>query len=542
MKQLKVIAPYLSVFGLFVLLSSLVAPTLAAQNGVDTPDWLGRGLAIAGLILLLAWPVLRFEDLREALGTRQARYGGNALVLIVSLVAILGVLNFFGTRYFRTWDLTENKQFTISDKSIQIMEGLADAGKPVRVTAVFQGQGPEAQEFERLADQYERRHPGAQFEVLDAQVDPFAYNALAQRTGEQLGGRLLVAESGEPGEPDYKHALVYTGFDEQALTEAVVKATREEDKRILFSAGHGEYSLTAPSAQDEQGRSYSAIQRSLESEGYTVETLNLVTSDIEAIDAEALVIAGPQTPFSQGEIDLVRDFLEGGGGLMVMLDPGTEVDPLLAELLDEWGIGYRDDIVLDPARSYLQRPQIPAVVGNGYQPHTITEDFVGSDLVTVFPGSRSLQLAEPAPEGVMLSPLFETTGDAWGETDLTSPQAEPGEEDASGPLVLGVAAEGTGEDGARLVVLGSSQLAADGLLQELQLASMIGGGIYNGEVVLNSANWLAQDELLIGIEPTTPDQRPINAPQNPGLLQLTTALLIPLLVAGVGFWIWWGRR
>ena len=146
MKQLKVIAPYLSIVGLIVLLSSLIVPSMAVRQGMDAPDWLGRSLAIAGAVLVLAWPVFRFEDLREILGTRQARYGGNALVLLISFLAILGVVNFFGTRYFRTWDLTENKQFTISNKTVQILEGLQQAGPHEgqdQRRRALQGQGDE---------------------------------------------------------------------------------------------------------------------------------------------------------------------------------------------------------------------------------------------------------------------------------------------------------------------------------------------------------------------------------------------------------------
>ncbi|MCB0215108.1 MAG: GldG family protein [Chloroflexi bacterium] len=538
MKQLKVIAPYLSIVGLIVLLSSLIVPSMAVRQGMDAPDWLGRSLAIAGAVLVLAWPVFRFEDLREILGTRQARYGGNALVLLISFLAILGVVNFFGTRYFRTWDLTENKQFTISNKTVQILEGLQQAGKAVQVTAILSGAPTEKGEFERLAEQYRQHFPGAELSVLDPVASPFEYNALVERIGEQAGNRVLVAESGEAGQPGYRHALVYSSFDEQAITEAIVKATRDEDKRILFTAGHGEYSLEVDS---ERGRSYSTIKSALEKEGYSVDTLNLVTSTDTSIDAAGLVIAGPQTAFRDSELQLLEDYLSAGGGLLVMLDPGSG-DAGLGPLLARWGLGLRQDVVLDPARNFFQEPSIPAVVGDGYQFHSITKDLVGSEQVSVFPSSSSIEIAEAPEGGQTVTPLFETTSEAWGETDLQNPQAQKDPEDAAGPLTLGAASEIAGEGGGRLVLLGSGQLAADGLLQQLQLSALIGGGVMNGDLILNAANWLAQDDLLIGIEPTAPDSHPINVPQSPLLLLLSTVLLLPLAVAAVGFWIWWGRR
>jgi hypothetical protein len=548
--RLKAIAPYVSIFGLFVLLSSLVAPNLASQRGVAAPEWLDQALAISGAVLLLAWPIFRPEDLRGLFGSRRARFGGNALILTIAFISILAVVNFFGTRVFRTFDLTSNKQFSISSKTVQILEGLESQGRAVKVTAVLgAAEANQKREFERLSEQYKQRFAGADFEVIDPQVDIIALNALAQRTGSNPGNSVLVAESGEPGSPAYKHALVYSSFDEQAITEAIVKATRDVQKTIAFTAGHGEYSLEPPSASAQQGRSYSGIKSALEREGYAVETLNLVAGITDTIQADILVIAGPTITFRDEEISALSDFVEGGGGILMMVDPpqeGVSTDAGLNALLAPWGLRLRDDIALDEARAFMGRsPAIPAVFGDGYRFHTITKDLVGSGNATVFAGARSIAVGDSPIEGVTVTPLFDTSSGSWGETDLGNAEAKQDGEDVAGPLSLGAAIELAGAGaakGGRVVVFGSAQMASDGLLQQLQLAALVGGGVMNGDVVLNSANWLAQDELLIGIEPTPPDQHPINPPQNPLLLFLATVLLVPMAVAAVGFWIWWGRR
>ncbi|MBK6767438.1 MAG: hypothetical protein IPG72_00030 [Ardenticatenales bacterium] len=60
--------------------------------------------------------------------------------------------------------------------------------------------------------------------------------------------------------------------------------------------------------------------------------------------------------------------------------------------------------------------------------------------------------------------------------------------------------------------------------------------------MLNSINWLAQDEELMGIRATEPDDRPLRAPQSPILIFLVTTLLLPAIVAAIGFYVWWQRR
>ena len=55
--KLKVAAPYLSIFGLIVLVSIPAVLWLIRQNGGTPPTWLGWALLVVGLLLALAWPL-----------------------------------------------------------------------------------------------------------------------------------------------------------------------------------------------------------------------------------------------------------------------------------------------------------------------------------------------------------------------------------------------------------------------------------------------------------------------------------------------------
>src|SRR3990172_7633825 len=124
-ERLRDIAPYLSILGLIVLAGALFMR--AAPSGA--PNWLVPGLAVVGVVLLLGWPILRWDDFREGLGGRQARHGTNSLVLALSLIGILVVANYVGSLWYWSFDLTENSKFTISRASVQILE---DLSQPVR--------------------------------------------------------------------------------------------------------------------------------------------------------------------------------------------------------------------------------------------------------------------------------------------------------------------------------------------------------------------------------------------------------------------------
>lgn len=542
-------APYISIFGLF-LLGGAAAMTQVAE----VPDAVAIGLAITGAVLLLAWPAFRPGDVRAALRMRQARFGGNALLLTLSVVGILAVLNFLGTRLYAVWDVTSNQRFSISRQTIQILDDLAERGERVRVTAFLPAGDPQQPDVERLLDQYRRAGEAVEYELVDPRAEPLAYGAIAQRIGENPPAQGLLVEALTPAPEGgvaapSRHAVGFT-LDEQELTRLVLEATRAEKRQVKFTSGHEEFPLETGT----EGRGYAGIKAALEREGAEVTSVNLALMT-GTLEADAVVVAGPRRRFQPEEVDALRGYVDGGGALLVMLDPQTDAG--LEELLAGWGITARDDVVLDPSRAYLNQAQFPAIAGDGYGFHTITRDLVSADLVSAMPGARSLEVAQDAVPGATLTPILTTSPQAWGETNLSDPESAPpgpDEADATGPLTLGVVGEGAapaeGADGAaapaaragRIVVFGSADMVSDGFFQQLGQLQLAGISLGNGNLVLNAVNWLTQDEALISIRPTEPDDRPLTPPQNGLLLFLANLVLAPLAVAGIGLWVWWRRR
>lgn len=537
-EMLKESAPYISFFGLVLLAASLFVPALARQTGTELPERIELVLAVVGLILMLAWPLLRPEDLKSAWRRRQTRFGGNVLVLVLAVLAILVAINFLSTRRYYVRDLTANQMFTVSPQTVQILEDLSARGQAVTLTAVLPADDAQTAEgLERLVEQYRR----ASDQVSVARVDPLRdrpeMEALKQRLdlGQAPPNRALVAESGG------RHAIVYS-FDEQAVTEAIVKATRERQPSVVFTSGHGEHD---PNLAGQDGRGYTNVKAQLEREGYTVETRSLATLT-GTLEADVVVVAGPQRPFLPREVETLAAFRAGGGGLMLMLDPNVEAG--LDSLLSPYEVRPQADLVLQPASPF--GPASVVVTGEDFPPHAITRDL--ASLLTVLVATRSFIVGSPITATLSASPLANVSGGAWGETDLEAlqgQQAEPGPEDSQPPLTLAVATEGDpsaaaaseGTDaaasGGRMVVFGTSAVAADTLLQQLPP-----GAVANFDLFLNAVGWLAQDEALISIRPKEPESKPLTPPQSPLLLFLLTTIAIPLAIFGVGASMWWRRR
>jgi ABC-type uncharacterized transport system involved in gliding motility auxiliary subunit len=541
--RLEAYAPYLAWLGLFLILAGVLLPVYMRQASTQLPTWLPWALVVAGAVLVLIWPLARPADVRTALGARRTRFGGNALILSISVIGLLVVVNFLGTRRYTIVDLTSNKQFSISHQTIQILDDLATVGQPITLTAVLPSNDQQtAADLTKLVDRYRARTDQIKFQEIDPQVDSLKLMALAERIGmkDAPPSRALVAETGS------RHEIVYTGFDEQAVTEAIVKVTRQGKRKVAFTTGHDEY--------DPEGsgdRSYSQVKSQLEREGYEVSKINLaaITQTLAAGTYDTVIVAGPRKPFLPQEARALAAYQAGGGSLMVMVDPN--VDANLGSVLAPWAITPNNDIVVQP--SMLGLSPMVVVSGNDYQFHTITKDL--TSLNTVFANTRSLNSGTPVTETLQVTKLAQV-GDRgeWGETDFAALQQNQVQQDPADtvpPLVLAVAGEdttsqATPEPGAsaagpkgygRLVVFGTAALASDAFLQQFPL-----GTVANFDLFLNAVNWLAQEESLVSIRPTAPNDRPIKRPTSPLLLLLSSAVLAPLAVLGVGTWMYWRRR
>lgn len=527
-------APYISMFGFILLLAGLLA------RGISTvPQNVAIGTAIVGGILVLAWPILGWEDFRGGLGGRRARFGGNALLLALAVVLGLAAVYFIGTRFYYSADLTENKQFTLQRQTLQVLDNLAADGKEVQLTAVLgaRATSQEEQDLRQLAERYTNRSPNIKFTVLRPERDQVAVVALGQRLQKDPNTllRTLIADSGG------KNSQVYS-FDEQGFTEAIIKATRPKETQVYFTAGHGE-----PADDDANGGGFGILKRGLESEGYKVSTVVLgsMTQTLKAGDI--VVVAAPQRPFQPAETENLRKFVMDPatkGSLLVMLGSpfnypaGTPPDLGLEPVWQPWGIATQNNLVLDPAGQQLLNSPLWAIVsGEGWQFHTTTKDLTTAQ--AAFPASRSITVGTPVSTTYTATTLVKTSAEAWGESDfasLTANAPQPSAEE-QGPLTLGVAGEGGGEIG-RLMVYGSGVFASDQVLGD----PLLSASFANGSLVLNSINWLSADEDLISIRPTAPDSRTLTAPQSPALLWWFLVVLFPLAILGLGVYMWWRRR
>jgi ABC-type uncharacterized transport system involved in gliding motility auxiliary subunit len=488
---------------------------------LENTETLNRALQISvgAIILGLAlYAIMAPDTIRRFLAGRQARYGSNSLILALAMAGIIFVANYIVYNNPKSWDTTEGKQHTLANATLQALATL-----PEKVSAIaFYSANLSSESAESLLSDFKNNSKGKfDYRFVDPDLDPIT----AREYGITGDGKIMLV-MGERRE-------IASHASEQELTKTLIRLISPEARAIYFLVGHGEADLEGNSEI-----SFFVAKSTLESKNYTVNALNLLVENKIPEDALAIVIAGPQKPLSDNEVDLLKDHVNAGGSLIVMEDPviltsfGDSPDPLAEYLADDWGITLDDNIIID-----LSSQQPLYAISASYTEHAITQN-LSANYAVIMPQARSLSITKQI-EDVTAAPLILTSDNSWGETNFTS--AEGGQiqfdegVDQIGPLNMAVAAENSTTKG-RVVVFGNSLFASD------QLFDTYG----NGNMFINSVDWAAEQESLLDIVPRTPVSRTFIPPSQLQkiIIMIGVVLLLPggVVIMGIASWISRRRR
>ncbi|MBI5584645.1 MAG: Gldg family protein [Deltaproteobacteria bacterium] len=381
-----------------------------------------------------------------------------------------------------------------------------------------------------LLDLYTQANPRIRYQFIDPDRQP----ALAQQYGIRNYGSLVLESAGRTQNANTA--------DEEGVTNALLRLKQQKAKKVVFSTGHGERS-----SQEAQREGLSLARGLLEKENYQVEEVNLLAGAGLPADTAVLVIAGPRKPFFPQEVADLKKYLAGGGHILLLLEPFQDAG--LKDWLTALGITPEADILIDRVSRAFGGDFLIPLAGE-YGKHPITQKF---NVQTFFPTARSLTLtASPLP-GMTFDVLVKSSKASWGETNRT--RMEKGEaafdsgQDKPGPLVLAALATiGSAEPGhpplaakseenkpkpGRLALFGDSDFASNGYFN---LAG-------NGDLFLNTVNFLTEETQLIAIRPAKSPIKPLSLTATQGqVLFWVPMILLPLALIMAGVIVWQKRK
>ncbi len=564
MKKLPRVLKYLVWPGLALVTAGLVVGLLNGWTLVAV------ALLVAGALLMVAsLAAYNFGASKDSARAedrfwhrRSTQAGTNAVVSVLSVLIILGIVNFLGARYNSRSDLTEGQLLTLSPSSQAVVQSLE---KPTEALVFSQAPNPIDQ---KLLENYHRLNPDFTYRY----VDPFAEPQLAQALGVETGSEvyLRTGEALKSGESDRTLLVQRLGpqetLTERQITNKLAQLSQANVGVVYFLQGHGEYAIDGSKAGF-----FEAANR-LKDESYTVEALNLADTGTVPPDADVLIVAGAQTEMFANEVVAVRNYLEAGGSVFVMIDP--QVKTGLEVLLSQWGVVPENSLVIDTSgggQLVGLGPAAPLVTD--YGDHPITQAFGNGR--SFFPVVRPLQIREV--DNITETPLLFTAQNSHAQPVTEGELAVDPSKAPEGPFAIGVAlsrpavvtdsgspdseepaslanpsvaneADETNANAdqpasqtdadlpaaeSRMVVIGNASFATDGLFNQ-QL---------NGDVFLNSVNWLSKlDNATLSIRPKEATNRRFDMTVTQQILLMLLLLVIFPLIGLGGAGVLWARR
>jgi gliding-associated putative ABC transporter substrate-binding component GldG len=450
----------------------------------------------------------------------------NFSISIVLMVAIIILLNLLSEHFFFRLDLTENRQYTLSKASRDILKELTE---PVTVKAYFSKDIPSQliktrNDFREMLVEYGKlsgqqvvfefispnENEELEREAMQSGIQPVVINVREKDQVKQqraymgavlsLGERKEIIPVVEPG-----LAMEYT------LSTAIKKLAVVNKPVVGLLQGQGEASMgELAQARQELGVLYNI-------KGVTVTDSTSIPADIKS-----LAIIRPTDSIPPRVFDELDRFLQRGGNLLVAMNRvkgdlqngyGTGLTTGLETWLRTRGVNVNENFVVDQScvNATMQQqignaiqissvaiPYIPRVnifsdhpVSQGLEevilPFASTLDFVGDSSVIFTPIMYSSELS-----GTQSAPVYFNFQRRWTRADFPLQKQ-----------VLGGVLEGTTGSGipGKMVVIGDGDFAVNEKGQQVNPDNI--------SLLVNSIDWLSDDTGLIELRTKGVSSRPI---------------------------------
>ncbi len=474
----------------------------------------------------------------ELINKRSLRFGSYSVVLTVIVIAAAVILNaIVGATQIRDKlkiDLTSQKLYSIGEDTDNVLKDLT---KEVEIIGLFdEDESTQYSQVVEFIKQYELKSDKIRVRYVDPLKDPAYIQNVLDPEGvlgvqaydfvvrsDKRSKVLSYYDIFEQTMSQNTYQYYVSGLNaEYAFTSAIRYVAADVVPVIYYTEGHGEGNIETE---------YSELKSSIELHGYEMKPLRLAAVEKVPEDASIVLVAGPQQDLSIQEMERLSVFMENGGNTIFLLDPleNNVMMPNFEEFLAEYNLGLDYNVIFEMAsdRSYYGQPYvfIPTTEDN-----EINANLDPGKFNMTFAYVRSIPVLKNQKEWITNYPLLTTSAEAVGKTILQ------GEQDTAGPFNVAVAAENKGKTKpSKTLVVGNAFFASDSGLDTT------GSG---KKFILNALNWMENKETDIYI-PVKSYAVPVLenvTQQTMTLLFIGLIIVIPLIIIGVGVFVWLRRR
>src|SRR5947209_7764255 len=271
---------------------------------------------------------------------------------------------------------------------------------------------------------------------------------------------------------------------EQAITGAMIDLVEGKKKTLGYVTGHKEPPLSVPTSP------ITVLKTFIENENIKFQELNLLDQPVIPADVNAVIILGPQYDFSDREMNVLRDFWDKQGRILLLMDPAAKT-PRLRAFLDELGVRVNDDRLMVFVRTGIQELALTRDV----QAHFLGDSPVTkrlADVRTIFVGGTASLTLDPnrgRTANIRLEPLIQAEKGYFAEKDYNTDDQVKLQADAQKagdvPLTIGASAEKGGSadarvqvNSSRLVVVSKATFVQDNaIMQDEETLNFLSGEV-----------------------------------------------------------------
>lgn len=459
--------------------------------------------------------------------SRIAFQGGSyALIVTAVVLAILIAVNVLVSALpsaVTKLDISAAKLYSITSNTKVVVNALEE---DVTIYWIVQS-GEEDDIIENLLSKYESLSD----HITVVKRNPDVYPTFAEQyTDETVQNNSLVVECGDRSrfigyddiyvqEADVYSYSYNTSFDgEGAITSAIDYVVTEDLPQLYVLEGHGEAELPANFSEQ------------IEKANIEVNTLSLLTVDEIPEEADCVMIYAPASDISQEEKDMLAEYTQNGGKLLVMAGP-TEDGVLenLYSLLSDYGVETCEGIVVEGNREgYTFQPYIllPEMASNA-----ITDSLIEENYYPNMPISQGLIMDNASSD---VTALMTTSDESFSKAagfDLDTYEKEEG--DTDGPFAVAVSVD-CGSEG-QMVWFSSSSF-----LEDMYNAWSSGS---NSDLAMNALSSLIGEREAMAIRSKSLNYNYLSiSDSTASLLKVLMIGVFPLAYLGVGIGVILKRR
>ena len=452
------------------------------------------------------------REKHNLIGTKAFRKGSYSTVIMVVIIAIVIAANVMFAKLptaARNIDVSSNNLYSIGDTTHSVLDGLKN---DVEIVVIKDKESTDKRISTLLA-----KYADYSDHIKVTYKDPVLYPSVLTTYDTEENNIVIKCDATDKTtkvafsdiivtSTSYYGSTYETSFDgEGQLTKAIDYVSNENNKLIYTISGHGESDL---------GKNISGL---ISKSNFNVKSVNLLVDNGIPDDCDMLICNQPTKDLADDELKLLREYMENGGKMTVVLADTTTKTPNFDALMADYGISKVNGYIADTERYYGQN--VYQIFPN-YSSGDITGKF-GPEEYTLLFGSLGLKVEKT--DGVTVDEFLTTSNKGAavvGENDYTE-----------GKYTLAAAAT---KDESRFTVFGSASIIDDKFTSYYT-------NLMDLQVFMNSITANFDDVSNISIDSISL-QTTYNTIANGSGIGAIFIGIIPVALLILGFLRWFGRR